>query len=308
MQSDRIRLADMLLRRALSFAATAMLTTSPLLGQARQKPSAAVPFSTLPANPSTTLATYPPEHVPTQRASVQRADVAYSAGLLTVTAANSSLRDILHAIASATGMKITGLVSDDRVFGKYGPDVPSKVLDTLLDGTGSNMLLVQDANQNPTELVLTPQRGGATPPNPNASNASDNDADDAVMNQPQPQIQPPQIQPQQIQPPQMQPHHGRPNMNPAFLGNRPQSSNTGGEFNQPAPNPAATQPSSSTETVVFPPIDGNSTPSTGTATPNASTSPPGSQPDTVKTPQQIFEQLQKLREQQQNSPTSIAPQ
>ena len=290
MQCDRILLADIQLR-TLVCTAMLMLTTASLPGQARQKPSAAVPFSSLPANPSTSPATGPSQRLSIQRAPIQTAEVTYSAGLLTVSATNSSLREILQKIASATGMKITGLVSDDRVFGSYGPGAPAEVLDTLLDGTGSNMLLVQDAYQNPTELVLTPQRGGPTPPNPNASNAGDGDADDAAVSQPQPQ----QMQTQQ-------PFRGRPNMNPVPMANRPQNAGSAADLNQPAPNPAATQPSTTTETVVFPPIDANSTPSTATATPSTSTSsaPGASQPDVVKTPQQIFEQLQKLRQQQSN--------
>ena len=70
-----------------------------------------------------------------------RADVSYRNGLLTVAAANSSLNQILREISRQTGMKITGGVADERVFGTYGPAAPGKVLNSLLDGTGSNMLL-----------------------------------------------------------------------------------------------------------------------------------------------------------------------
>ncbi len=286
--------------RILISGAPVLLGTVNLLGQ---KPSAAVPYSPLPANPSTSLSADV-----AKRPASHRAGVTYTAGLLTVSAANSSLREILQDIASATGMKVTGLVSDDRVFGRYGPAAPAEVLNTLLDGTGSNMLLIEDAHQNPTELVLTPQRGGATPPNPNAASASDGDVEDVIQAQrPLPGMQQPGLQQPGMPGPGMQgAQRGRPNMN--LLPT--QGMNGGWNPNQPAPNPAATQPSTSTETVVFPPIDVNSTPSTGTATPNSATggaAAPGTQPDTVKTPQQIFEQLQKLRQQQQSNPTT-APQ
>lgn len=98
----------------------------------------------------------------------QPAHITYANGQLTVAASNSSLNQILRDIASETGMKITGGVADERVFGQYGPAVPSKVLGDLLDGTGSNMLLVHATAATPAELVLTPRLGGVTPPNPNA--------------------------------------------------------------------------------------------------------------------------------------------
>lgn len=98
----------------------------------------------------------------------QPAHVTYANGQLSVAASNSSLNQILRDIARETGMKITGGVTDERVFGQYGPAAPSKVLGDLLDGTGSNMLLVHATAATPAELVLTPRLGGVTPPNPNA--------------------------------------------------------------------------------------------------------------------------------------------
>ncbi len=46
-----------------------------------------------------------------------------------------ALNQILRDIARLTGIKITGGVVDERVFGNYGPDAPNNVLDALLDGT-----------------------------------------------------------------------------------------------------------------------------------------------------------------------------
>jgi hypothetical protein len=95
-------------------------------------------------------------------------NVDYVAGKLTVTATNASLDQILREVSHSIGMKITGGVTDERVFGQYGPSAPSVVLADLLDGTGSNMLLV-DGAKGPTELILTPRTGGPTPPSPSAS-------------------------------------------------------------------------------------------------------------------------------------------
>ncbi len=108
---------------------------------------------------------------------VRPAQVAYIAGRLQVSADNSSLNQILREIGRLTGMKITGGVVEERVFGSYGPADPTVVLSALLNGTGSNMMLRLDAAHRPAELVLTPRLGGVTPPNPNASRYSGRDDD-----------------------------------------------------------------------------------------------------------------------------------
>lgn len=97
-----------------------------------------------------------------------RAQVVYSQGKLEIAADDSSLNEILRDISRETGMKITGGISDERVYGRYGPSSPAEVLTNLLNGTASNMILMQTASHAPAELILTPRRGGATPPNPNA--------------------------------------------------------------------------------------------------------------------------------------------
>jgi hypothetical protein len=95
-----------------------------------------------------------------------RAEVLYSQGKLEVNANNSSLNQILRDIALQTGMKITGSVVDERVYGKYGPAAAAKIRESLLNGTGVNMLLMTTASDAPPELILTPRQGGATPPEP----------------------------------------------------------------------------------------------------------------------------------------------
>ena len=95
-----------------------------------------------------------------------RPRVSFGGGELTVVADNSSLNQILLEIARKTGMTITGGVVDERVYGSYGPAEPQAVLGQLLTGTGSNMLLEQNASDAPLKLVLTPRQGGPTPPGP----------------------------------------------------------------------------------------------------------------------------------------------
>jgi hypothetical protein len=100
----------------------------------------------------------------------RQAEVTYAAGLLNVRADNSSLNQILREIAHLTGMTIIGGVTDERVFGNYGPSTPGTILATLLDGTGSNMLYrVSTTPGIPSELVLTPRNGGPTPPSPTSA-------------------------------------------------------------------------------------------------------------------------------------------
>ncbi len=129
------------------------------------KPSAAV--STLPAAQPTGAMAQPGAAPAGPSANFHRVEVNYTDGKLAVQATNASLNEILREVSRKTGMKITGGVEDDRVFGSYGPAAPGAVLDALLDGTGSNILLVNDFKGG-MELILTPRHGGASPPNPNA--------------------------------------------------------------------------------------------------------------------------------------------
>ena len=133
-------------------------------------PPAAV---TPPQSPAPPIAAMPPQHPAQQTA--KRAQVDFTSSQLTVTADNSSLNQILREISRLTGMKITGGVTDERVYGTYGPADTSTILSALLKGTGSNMLLIFDERQAPQVLVLSPRAGGPTPPSPSASRERDED-------------------------------------------------------------------------------------------------------------------------------------
>jgi hypothetical protein len=222
-----------------------------------QSPKASTPA---PATSSTLPATQPtaPEQTdvpltPSQRPP-KRAQITYTDGALSVSADNASLNQILRQIASDTGMKITGGVRDERVFGQYGPDNPAQILAQLLDGTGSNMILVSRDGNEPSELILTPRQGGPSPPNPNAATFDD----------------------------------------------RPDPREGSHHAGQPPPSTPETSPQGNPS---VPPA--NPDPSTGTAPANPS------QPDSpngVKTPQQIYEQLQRMRQQQTQQQSQPQPQ
>ena len=213
----------------------------------------------LPATPPT-AASVPATAAAAAQPVAHRAQVVYSGGQLTIIADNSSLNQILRDVSRQTGMKITGGVAEQRVFGKVGPGAPAEILAGLLDGTGSNMLLRENAGHTPVDLVLTPRGGGATPPGPFASGADD-DAP-AIDESPARPAAPPSQQSQGPQQP-----------------SAPQASGFGGgPVAVPAAGPGAA-PSSA------PP------PSTIPGNPQS--------PNGVLTPQQIFQQLQQLQQQQQ---------
>jgi hypothetical protein len=209
------------------------------------KPPASAPASsTLPATPNTTPEPPPVPLTPSQRPP-QRAQVTYADGTLSVAADNASLNQILRQIAGDTGIKITGGVTEERVFGHYGPADPTQVLAALLDGTGSNMIFVHHDGDAASELILTPRQGGPTPPNPHAAAYDDRSEPDEAPSQ-------------SMQPRPSAPIQGNPVIPPVIPGTAPGASPT-------------------------------------------NSSQPDNNPNGVKTPQQIYEQLQRMRQQQQQS-------
>jgi len=260
------------------------------------------PGSNLPATPPTSApqlgnAVAPLTATPATPDRAHKADVRYDSGLVSINATNSSLNQILREISRQTGMKITGGVREERVFGHYGPAPVADILATLIDGTGTNMVLRQTASNTPEELILTPRSGGVTPPNPNAPGFDDSDNSDE-RNPPQP---PAMTRPEGIRLPEVVPAL---TSNP---GSVPPS------IPQPANNvngdPSNTSPTASTLPVTNSvPIDSIPTPSTTPPAPtgivDAPNPPPAgtvdpASPNGVKTPEDIYRQLQQLRQQQQ---------
>ncbi len=118
------------------------------------------------------------------RPATTQLNVNYVAGKLTVTATNVSLNQILREVSSKIGMKVTGGVADERVYGQYGPSAPAVVLASLLDGTGSNMLLVEQ-RQRPDRVDPYPSPGRPNSPQPERS-AAGTPGTASRRNQPQP--------------------------------------------------------------------------------------------------------------------------
>jgi hypothetical protein len=235
---------------AAGLAVSALLPARLVEAQSKATPAAnsttPFPASTLPATQPTTVpasSNPPPPSTPAQLPP-RHAEVTYAGGTLFVSASNSSLNQILREISRETGIKITGGVADERVFGQYGPDAPAQILSTLLDGTGSNMLLVYGDGDVPTELFLSQRQGGPSSPNPNVR-AFDETPETRDLSK------------EETHEPQAAEH----------------------------PSPDQTRP------VINSPV----TPESPTAPANDSSQPQS--PNGVKTPQQIYDQLQKLRQQ-----------
>ncbi len=207
--------------------------------------------------------------------------VRYAGGMLTVAANDVSLDHLLGEIARQTGLKVNGSVRSDHVFGTYGPAAPGAVLTSLLDGTGTNVLLVKDSTGAPSELILTPRLGGPTPPTPAVAQSSpEGDTDPGEPGAPSFRNPRPYL-----------PSAGR--STPVTVGP---------DLHPPASLP--TTNNSSSQTIVFPPINATSTPATATTSSDTTQE----KPEGVRTPQQIFEQLQRLRQQQEQiAPPATAP-
>lgn len=161
----------------LRFAPAVVVVSAFLAGAQAQVPSGSSLPPIAPTNATAPLAAL---STPADRAGSRhhRAQVSCAGGQLEVRADNSSLNGILRAVAQCTGMKITGGVTEQRVYGNYGPAMPATVLATLLDGTGTNVLLQETAQDQPAVLILTPRTAGPTAPSP--SEVADDDAEDAA--------------------------------------------------------------------------------------------------------------------------------
>lgn len=162
----------------LRFAPLAAFCCAVLAGAQAQVPAGSALPPTAPTNATAPMAAM---STPADRAGAHRhrAQVNCTGGQLEVRADNSSLNGILRAVAQCTGMKITGGVTDQRVYGNYGPAAPATVLSTLLDGTQTNVLLKETAKDQPANLILTPRTGGPMPPSPSQTPDEDTDEADA---------------------------------------------------------------------------------------------------------------------------------
>jgi hypothetical protein len=120
------------------------------------------------------------------------ASVTWNSQGLQIQASNSSLRQILSDVSTATGTKIEGLSADQRIFGVFGPGKARDVLSHLLDGSGYNVLMIGDQGQGtPRQVLLTPHTQGGAPSSPQNSSPAIAYADDNTDNDDQSQPEDP---------------------------------------------------------------------------------------------------------------------
>jgi hypothetical protein len=154
---------------------------------AAQAQSAATPAAEVPAQPETPK--WPVNEKPAL------ASVVWDSHGLRIEAQNSSLHQILEDVASATGAKVEGMGSDERIYGAYGPGQARDVLSQLLQGSGYNILMVGDQGQGaPRQIVLSSRHGAETPAQANGNPAGDQD-DDADTEEPPPPAQTQPVRP-----------------------------------------------------------------------------------------------------------------
>jgi hypothetical protein len=136
------------------------------------------------------------------------ASVDWNGRVLSISATNSSLQQILSDISTATGVKVEGAAADQRIYGSYGPAPARDVLSELLDGSGYNVLMVGDQGEGtPRTLVLTTKANGPAPnaaANSQARPSGDDDAEEPEQpEQPDPNFRRPiGLPPGQNRPPQ----------------------------------------------------------------------------------------------------------
>ena len=90
-------------------------------------------------------------------------EIAFSGGMLTITAPNSTLGDILRAVRNQTGaaVDVPGNATE-RVIGKFGPGPARDVLTSLLNGSHFNYVLLGSATNSDAldRVVLTAKPAG----------------------------------------------------------------------------------------------------------------------------------------------------
>jgi hypothetical protein len=116
------------------------------------------------------------------------ASVTWDSQGLRIEAENSSLQQILKDVSVATGAKVEGLTTDQRVFGDYGPGQAREVLSQLLDGSGYNVIMIGDQGEGtPRQIVLSSRNStsaqAATPALPAAAGEEETEPEE----QPQPE-------------------------------------------------------------------------------------------------------------------------
>lgn len=181
--------ASMLSAQTPATAAPSVATHKP--AHPHKRPHAALAKSPMPQPVAPVMPPAPEIPAWPANAKPDPATVTWDSHGLRIEASNSSLAQILEDVSTATGTKVEGFDSDQRIFGVYGPGPARDVLSQLLQGSGYNVLLVGDQGQGtPREIVLSSRHPGSNAQAPNTAPANAND-EDVDTEEPQQPFQPP---------------------------------------------------------------------------------------------------------------------
>jgi hypothetical protein len=124
------------------------------------------------------------------------ATVTWDSHGLRIEAANSSLKQILDDVSTATGAEIQGMGNDQRVFGAYGPGQAREVLSQLLQGSGYNILMIGDQGQGaPRQILLTARNAADSSSSTNKSAPNSSADEDTEAEEPQQPAAPSTVRP-----------------------------------------------------------------------------------------------------------------
>lgn len=269
--------------------------------QKKAKKSPAVPAAQVsqpaaetPPPPPPTLAQQPP----------QPAQVTYSGGLLSINAPNSTLGDVLNGIRRATGASVEGAGNpSDRVIVNLGPAAPRDVIAALLNGSRYDYILLGPPQQPAgiQKLVLMARSNQSAS---SAANANGNPSAPPAVNSAPPRGEDSDIEGSEDE---EEPVPDREGPEPYTPPMQPPDQNAAPEGQQNAPQNQ--QP-------------GNANPQRGATTPSGvgqpdPTSQPGApaaqnpqqqQQNQIKTPEQLFRELQQLEQQRKQQQGQQNPQ
>jgi type II secretory pathway component GspD/PulD (secretin) len=145
------------------------------LAAVAQQPSSTHPH----ASPRHKVRHSTPNAAPATAQPAPAAVVSYQNGLLTVTAENAKLRDVLDRIHDSTGAVIDGPTLNQRVTVHLGPQPPAQVISALLAGAHVNYVIMGDTADSRavrTILVMPATAAGPEPAPPPPAVDADADA------------------------------------------------------------------------------------------------------------------------------------
>jgi hypothetical protein len=196
--------------------------------------------------------------------------ISYRDGQLTIDARNSTLSQVLRGVQAQTGatMEIPAGASNDRVVAQLGPGQPRDVLNTLLNGSKFDYVIL-GVTGNPgavQRVILTPRQASGAAPTNTAQNNSSPNAGEGPSSEEEPQ-----------------PDEGTPVADTSADNQPEQAPPPPGGFRRPMP--------------------GGGQPVGEPGSPFG----PGESQNVVKTPEQLMQELQQMQQQQQQYQQQLNP-